>query len=219
MAEEAKQFRMFVGTNAKSVLTEVSKTLRIEMKKYLNEYARTVAEIFVEDAKKRLKASGYNNSEKLAENIFFQRSVGYGNYRIGIKGDNETKEVMFYLEFGTGFVGRDNPHDMASEVGWEYAINENAVDSQGKPIYFDLTKPKGQQGLNSFYAPTPDPKKGMKGWIYKDKETGALVATSGLKAVSYIWDTFKDIENIKKKAKERMNNGKQPVPRRRIVRK
>lgn len=218
MAKEATQFRMFVGTNAKSVLTDVAKTLRTEMRKYMDEYARTVAEIFVEDAKERLRNSGYNNVSRLAENIFYQRSVGYGNYRIGIK-ENEDKETMFYLEFGTGFVGEENPHEKASEVGWEYAINRDATFFNGMPMYFDLTKPMGQQGLYSIDAPTPDPSKGERGWIYRDEQTGTLVATSGLKAVSYIYDTLKDIENIKKKAKERMNNGKQPVSRRRIVRK
>lgn len=199
----------FKITTSGNIFAKVSAELRTRIRTYGDEYARTVAEIFVDRARQKL-VSAYPNTSKLTDNIFFQRSVGYGNYRIGLK-NNDTKDVMFYLEFGTGIVGRENPHPEARAYGWEYAINEDKVfqglGGQELPMYFDLTKPVGQQGLYSLNAPTPDPAKGVKGWIYKTP-TGNLVATSGLKAVRYIYDTLQEIDDIKAEAERRLKDGK-----------
>lgn len=37
-----------------------------------------------------------------------------------------TEEHSTYLEFGTGYVGEQHPHDMAAENGWEYNIKNRA---------------------------------------------------------------------------------------------
>ena len=56
-------------------------------------FARTVAEIFVERAQEKL-SSAYPNTSKLIGNIYFQRTAGYANYRIGFK-PNKEKENRF----------------------------------------------------------------------------------------------------------------------------
>ena len=97
------------------------------------------------------------------------------------------KEIMYFLEFGTGIVGLDNPHPKANQVGWEYIVNpENLAGNSG---YNKDLVPSGYNSLGEYV--------GYEGWYYYDPETGELQFTSGLKAVSYIYDTMRE-ENMRK---------------------
>lgn len=208
------KFNMFAQTNARDITKQI-RTRFQDFRKLGDEYAKTVADVFVEKAKQRLSDSGYNVGG-LVDNIYSQRTSGYGNYRIGIK-PNKDKEVMFYLEYGTGYVGKENPHPLSAEENWDYTINE------GADWYFDTTN--GYQDIYSIDAFVPRGRNklgenvGTKGWFYRDKKTGQLRATSGLKAVAYMYDTMQDIDNVKAEAQRRLGNGKQSVSRRRIIRK
>ena len=187
-----------VTTNANQVLTNISNTLRKVMNEADN-ISETVARQFAYDARDRLRQSGYTVDDYVG-NIEWKKSRDKTYWTIGFK-DNDEKDVMYYLEYGTGFVGRDNPHPEAANRGWRYAINENAKNDRGDPLYFDMTgsgKTLRERGLYSMDAPMPA--EGTKGWIFRDPETGTLVATSGLRAVAYMYYTWKDADNIKAKA-------------------
>ena len=159
-------------------------------------FARTVAEIFVERAQEKL-ASAYPNTSKLIGNIYFQRTSGYANYRIGFK-PNKEKEIMFYLEFGTGLVGEANPHPKADEFDWFYVENPVSQQENGPWVYRD-----GEP----------------YGWYYFDEQLGTVRFTRGLKAVRFMWDTMQEMDEIKLEAKRRMKDVKPTLPRRRIIRK
>ena len=206
-------------TNAEQVLNDLSKRLKRLRAYDIDEYVKIVGEVFIERAKEKL-LSAYPKATKEAEDILLERS-GISQYTISF-GNGSNKQILLFLEYGTGYVGRENPHPMASDVGWEYAVNENGTrKSQFSdmllPMHFDLTKPIGQQGIYSNIK-YPDITKGAKGWVYKDKETGSLKVTSGLKAVSFVYDTLQEMETVKKIARRRFG-GEQSILRRRIVRK
>lgn len=143
-----------------------------------------VCKLFVERAKQRLVDSGYN-VEHLTSNIYYRR-YDKNKYRVGIK-NNAQKEIMYFLEFGTGVVGEDNPHEMADEIGWEYDTGTNIEDYAS-----DSEFPTGWNSLGEFV--------GWRGWYY-----GGGSFTSGLKAVSYLYDTLKnDMDDILEEAKRRV---------------
>lgn len=172
-------------------------------------YARTVAEIFVERAKAKL-AMAYPNTSNLTDNIFYQRAVGYGNYRIGLR-ENEEKEVMFYLEFGTGLVGEQNPHPQANEFDWFYVEDPKQIEWTDSGLY---TQKKKKKDSGSWVYKDGEP----YGWYYFDKKLGTIRFTRGLKAVRYMWDTLQEMDDIKAEAERRMKNVKSTLPRHRIVR-
>lgn len=182
-----------------------------EIKKISDKYVRTVAEIFVERAKEKL-INTYDeyNTAHLAENIYCQRARGQGNYRVGLK-SNDKKEIMFYLEFGTGVVGKANPHqstvkkndngEIINEFDWYYV-------ERPKKIEWDYDKFTGirrkKDGSGSWVYKDGKP----YGWYFFDKKLGRINFTSGLKAISYMYNTLLELDDIKLEAERRIKNGK-----------
>ena len=189
-----KYSRTSIRTNAQQVLTDISNMIR-KIKDETENISENVARQVADEARTRLQDSGYNAGNYVG-NIEWRKDSDKDYYTVGFK-DNKDRDVMYYLEYGTGFVGEANPHPEAGNNHWEYAINQDATTNFGKPLYFDMTKPVGQQGLYSIDAPTPQA--GTKGWIFRD-EDGQLVATSGLRAVSYMYNTYKNADEIKRRA-------------------
>lgn len=181
-----------VQTNANQVLTNISNMIR-KIKDEADNISEKVAREVVSEAQSRLLDSGYDVGEYV-NNIDWKKDSGKDYYTVGFKDD---KDVMYYLEYGTGFVGEANPHPEADVRKWRYAINRDETFDDGKPLYFDMTKPRGQQGLFSIDAPTP--KKNTRGWLFRD-EDGQLIATSGLRAVAYMYNTYQNAGNIKSRA-------------------
>lgn len=174
-------------TNAKKVISNLTKKVR-QLDKYGEKLLEQVCILFVQRAKERLLESGYD-VRSLLKNIWY-RPYGNNKYRIAIR-DNNQKEIMYFLEFGTGIVGEDNPHEKAAEYGWEYNVNNRAEDWASEEHYF----PTGYNSQGEFV--------GFRGWWYIDPTTKSMSFTSGLKAVSYIYDTIKfDMPDIIKQAKE-----------------
>lgn len=172
-----------VTTNAQKVLTNISNMIR-GIKDSSENLSEWCARELANDARRNLKDSGYNVGG-LLKNIEWGQNKNKRYYTVSIK-DNSDKDTMYYLEYGTGFVGQDKPHKMAKEVGWKYAINE------GADWYFDIDdpdtfSPKHNMGTTSYNRLGEDV--GDKGWFYKD-EHGRLNLTSGLKAVSYMFNSF-----------------------------
>ena len=159
------------NTNGKSIIDEIKRDLKKDVDKLGKQLLQRVCEIFVEIAKNNLLASGYN-VDNLVDNIV-ARPYGDNKYRIGIRNNSE-KPIMYFLEFGTGVVGRDNPHPEASQIGWQYLMNQH--------------KSKNGNPLN--------------GWYYYDEERDEWVFTRGLKAVSYLYDTLQQMPQIIEQAKK-----------------
>lgn len=132
----------------------------------------------VAECQLRLLQSGYDVSS-LIKNITYQK-YGKGKYRVGIK-NNEQKDIMYFLEFGTGIVGAENKHPKSNDVGWKYIVNPDTLKYNSK-----------SSGYNSLveYA-------GHIGWWYFDEKEGKFVFTSGLKGIRYFYDTITK-ENINK---------------------
>lgn len=144
---------------------------------YTEELVGEMANIFVQLARERLINSGYNVNH-LADNIYAVKS-GNNKWRIAFKNNNE-KPIMYFLEFGTGLVGKKEPHPNASKVGWRYVINPNNIVPSNGQRYNSFVTPSGYNSLGEYV--------GYEGWYYYD-ENNDLCFTSGLKAVAYIYDT------------------------------
>lgn len=172
-----------VTTNAQQVLTNISNMIR-GVKDSAENLSEWSARELVNDARINLKNSGYNVSKYLG-NIEWKEHKSKKYYTVSIK-DNSDKDIMYYLEYGTGFVGKEKPHPMAKTAGWDYAINE------GADWYFDIDDPmtfsdRHNLGTTSYNRLGEDV--GDKGWFYKD-EHGRLNVTSGLKSVAYLYNAF-----------------------------
>lgn len=185
----AKSF-ITINTNAKQVLTNLTNELK-SIQSQGSIIVQEVAQEFVKQARQRLIDSGYK-VDSLARNIVVHEVIeeesGYYSCKIGWRDgiSSNERDIMYFLEFGTGIVGNNNPHELANRVGWEYIVNpENlATNSYG---YNKHIFPTGYNSLNEDV--------GMEGWYYKDPADGRLRFTSGLKAVSYLYDTMRP-ENL-----------------------
>lgn len=184
------------NTNAKKVVSNLTARLR-RLDKYGEQVLEQVCKLFVQKAQIRLLNSGYN-VKNLVNNIHY-RKYGNGKYRVGIR-NNKQKEIMYFLEFGTGIVGLMHPHEKADDIGWEYIMYpENLVSNNP-----DFKNPIKSSGRNSLGEEV-----GTDGWYYYDPVDNSLQFTSGLKAVSYIYDTMRDdMKDIIREAKEMvLSNG------------
>lgn len=151
--------------------------------KYADTILEEICERIVDEARTNLIYSGYD-VEGLLDNITYQK-YGENKYRVGVRNNHE-KDIMYFLEFGTGIVGQDRPHPMADEIGWDYVTNpDNMVFNE---------KASGINSIGQFV--------GSVGWWYEvddpskahsyNKKTGKYYAfTSGLKAVRYLYDAIK----------------------------
>lgn len=145
--------------------------------KYADTILEEICQNIVQEAQERLLFSGYD-VDRLVNNIVYQK-YGENKYRVGIK-NNEDKDIMYFLEFGTGIVGRENKHPKANDIGWQYVVHpEKMVEN------------KYSIGINALGEYV-----GYTGWYYYD-EDGNKQFTSGLKPIRYFYDTIKK-ENIDK---------------------
>lgn len=186
-----KSYYASATSNGSQVIKNITRRFQ-QLDQYGERLVEEIAKVFVEEAQKRLWASGYDVGD-LLNNIYCQ-PYGKNKWRVGIK-NNDEKPIMYFLEFGTGLVGADNPHPSASELGWQYIVHpENIVPTNGQN-YDSYVRPSGFNSLGEYV--------GMEGWYYYD-ENNELRFTSGLKAVAYIYDTIKDLDTVKKIALERV---------------
>lgn len=162
-------------TNASKIIGNLTRKMS-QLKEYGDLVVHEVVDIFVKEARQRLILSGYEGVKEYAKNIIYTH-VAEGKYKIGFK-DNSQKKIMYFLEFGTGVVGEDNPHPDAAKVGWEYNVGVYIEDY----LPDDNGFPTGYNSLGEFV--------GYRGWFYKDPKSGQLKFTSGLHAIRYIYDTM-----------------------------
>lgn len=186
----AKSF-ISVNTNVKKLLADLTKELKT-IHSLGPVLTQGVAREFVTQARQRLVDSGYK-VENLTHNIVVKEVIddesGEYSCKIGWRDgiSSEERDIMYFLEFGTGIVGDSEPHELAGKVGWEYIMYPENLASNHPYGYNRYIYPTGYNSLNEDV--------GMEGWYYRDPHDGVLSFTSGLKAVSYLYDTMRP-ENL-----------------------
>ena len=88
-------------------------------RKYKTEVLDEFGELFAERARYYLVNDGYN-TQKYQRYIIYDKS----KHRVVIKSPrSQEPDIMWYLEYGTGIMGVEDPHEEAFNIGWRYAIN------------------------------------------------------------------------------------------------
>lgn len=187
------------------------------------EIAKRCAEKFVKRAQDKLRHSGalQEDIERFANAITCEQ-ISANKWRIsaGAYGDNQLREDMYYLEFGTGIVGAKKPHPEASKIGWRYNINkhsdfETAISKNGNTfIKGGWTFRRGIRygNQNAFIAKDDivhtykrsQHKGATTGWSgsrrvrQQDHAAGSdkSIQTKGVIAVKYFYDTMGDFDEI-----------------------
>ena len=178
-------FKVYMSSNIPQFRQYLNKIIS-NYDKYADTILEEICQRIVLEAQQKLIMSGYD-VEKLAKNITYQK-YGKNKYRVGIR-NNEEKDIMYFLEFGTGIVGRENKHPMANDIGWQYVMHpENIVWNKHSKGINSLGEEVGHEGwwypVDSQYDAN---------WITEEGQMYAF--TSGLKPVRYFYDTIKK-ENI-----------------------
>lgn len=181
-------FKVYMSSNIAQFRKKLNNIIA-NYDQYFDTILEDICKEIVLEARQRLLLSRYDVGD-LLENITYQK-YGKGKYRVGVK-NNREKDVMYFLEFGTGIVGSENPHPDSEKIGWQYIMNpENLVEnsySSGHNIIGDYV-------VNS-------------GWWYFNEKTQKYEFTSGLKAVRYFYDTInkENIDNIVERVKQKHRN-------------
>lgn len=173
------------------------------------EIAKRCAEKFVKRAQDKLRRSGalQEDIERFANAITCD-PVGTNKWRIsaGANGDNQLREDMYYLEFGTGIVGAKNPHDEATKIGWEYDMNDHGEKG------WTFRRKAEYRNQNAFIAKddivhtykrsqhkgTTTGWRGSRRVRQQDHAAGSdkSIQTKGVIAVKYFYDTMNDFDKI-----------------------
>jgi hypothetical protein len=106
---------------------------------------------------------------------------------------------MWYLEFGTGITGKNNPHPEAAQNGWLYAINEHTKDQKGSP-WKTLKKRKR---IGWYVSKTEGEQYHAKDDLLHYKRP--IFFTSGIPPARYIYNTMLQIDELIELAKQKMN--------------
>lgn len=134
----------------KSNITEIIKWVQEIPSKIANDkIAESCARIFAERARAKLKSSGalQQDIDRYVNAItFYKVSDGLWRISAGKGADEQLKDDMYYLEFGTGIIGERNRHPEASKYGWKYDINNHG----DKGWTFIRSKENGNE--NAFIA-------------------------------------------------------------------
>lgn len=153
------------------------------------------AEKFCECARARLRrgiAEGENNLDFIEQYISVQPVRG--GYAVVV--DNSSareKNIMAFLEYGTGLMGKNTPHPVAKLIGWEYAINEAEYIDFGNAGVGWLFRDRGYNYINT-----------------TDGDTcfGKEVFSQGITPIRYIYDTQRQFKNILNLSFAPAKNGK-----------
>lgn len=201
--------RYGVNSNIKEIVNRLNRTYTNIMSDKL---AQRVAEIFVEEARKRIERSGaiQQDIDRFVNAISFEK-INTDTYRIyaGKGRDEQLINDMWYLEFGSGVVGATHQHPDANTIGWKYDINnhgengwffkrsqengnKNALIASGDKIYnykrnLSAGKSKGGNSQNI-----------RQESVSKGDEKS--IKSKGIIAVRYFYDTMQEFDEIITKA-------------------
>lgn len=173
------------------------------------EIAKRCAEKFVKRAQDKLRRSGalQEDIERFANAITCEQ-ISANKWRIsaGAYGDNQLREDMYYLEFGTGIVGAKKPHPEASKIGWGYDINshgEKGWTFRRKAEYGNQNAFIAKDDIVHTYKRSQH-KGATTGWSgsrrvrQQDHAAGSdkSIQTKGVIAVKYFYDTMVEFDDI-----------------------
>ena len=138
-----KQLRSFIDKAQKDMTEEISKL---------------VAYTFRDVARRRLIKTNNAISQQQAVIKNVAQSIMVRKYKSGYKvvlsRQTDPEGLLMFLEFGTGLVGKANPHSWAGSIGWKYAINENENSKQNPKLPHYVTRSNGKRGW--FWRPQGD---------------------------------------------------------------
>ena len=109
----------------KQALRELEECKR-QLVEALTELTKTLQEQGVQVAKMQVASFDAVDSGELEHSIF-----GHYNEQSRIGYIIAGAPHAFYVEYGTGAVGADAPHPMASEAGWEYMVGPHIKEGPG----------------------------------------------------------------------------------------
>ena len=175
--------------------------------------AESCARIFAQRAKLKLANSGalQQDINRFVNAITFEK-IEEGKWRIsaGKYGDEQLKDDMYYLEFGTGIIGANKPHPEASKIGWKYDVNNHGE------IGWTFRRSVENGNENAFIAKDDivhtykrnQHKGSTTGWQgarrtrTEDHKAGSekSIQSKGVIAVRYFYDTMLEFDNILKEA-------------------
>lgn len=92
-----------------------------------------------------------------------------------------TADKAVYVEFGTGAVGKENPHEMAKKNKYQYDTKTESKDEQG---YWSFYSPKEMLDI---------PMSAVSSSV--ESKYGFIVTTRGAKGVSYAFNALMDFKD------------------------
>lgn len=190
-----------IRTDLKKQIQEWKRSAIQQVEQFSDSFVDVLGELFAERARNNLLSVGYN-VEKYATkyNIYYDPYLKQVVVRKPI-GSSEP-DIMWYLEFGTGITGKNNPHPEAAQNGWLYAINENTVKEAGSP----WARVDGKLG---WFFSTKGNEEGKSRDPYLAEEDNTnfknKVLTSGIPPARYIYNTMLQIDELIELAKQKMN--------------
>lgn len=186
--------------NISAQVREVMSYVRSTTRKYIEDVMERVGQLFVEEAQNRLIKNGYNTA-RYAKYITWDSE----NKRVVVKSPrSQEPDIMWYLEYGTGVRGMNEPHPDANRVGWGYALNIGTVGQKGSGWRKNPAHPDGigwwfrARNRNIYRAEDDIIKRG------DSVKTGTRIFTSGITPVRYLYDTIQDLPRIVERAKRQL---------------
>ena len=181
----------------KSAVNEWKKSALEVVQSYSDEFVDTLGKLFAERARENLARLGYNTAMYATSyNIYYDSK--YKQVVVRRPSGSDEPDIMWYLEFGTGIAGKNNPHPDATRIGWQYAVKESTVGKKGSPW---RTNSRHEDGLG-WWVSTAD-----KDNVYHAEKDSLGYRrphffTSGIPPVRYLYTTMQEIDSLIEMAKQ-----------------
>ena len=173
--------KITVNLNQSSVRSAIAKLQKAksQLPTMLNELLMQSCEALIVLANQNLEWVGIGDAVK--EKIKLSWSYTVKN---GVATLINSYQKAVYVEFGTGIVGEENPHKMASSAGYEYNVDSPYKDEQGHWTFYadleELDLPiKGDDRADITYFNEPN-----------RNSTRMLIRTSGAPATMFVFNAI-----------------------------
>ena len=182
-------------TSNNSILTSIVNKLEETQSQFENmskKMAELLAKAFVARARKRLIA--FTGSKRYS---YYIKAVnnGEGHWSVVLNNPKYDPYIMYFLEYGTGFVGKRSEQNPDKPASWKYTVNK------GASWYGAMTLEFGKQE-GWFFNYRPNHFVQEEDGDFTNKNTGQrVIFTSGIKPVMYIYKTKVEIQNLLRQVK------------------
>lgn len=173
--------KITVNLNQSSVRSAIAKLQKAksQLPTMLNELLMQSCEALIVLANQNLEWVGIGDAVKEKIKLSWSYTVKNGVATL----INEYQKAV-YVEFGTGIVGEENPHKMASSAGYEYNVDSPYKDEQGRWTFYadleELDLPiKGDDRADITYFNEPN-----------RNSTRMLIRTSGAPATMFVFNAI-----------------------------